>query len=153
MRLTEAQVARVRSLEDAAGRLTADLVVEDAKNRTSPLHPLFTWDRSKAAAAYWLAEAREVIASVRLVVTNETTTLRVPVYVRATDMVGQGYRSVRALRADPAQARESLIYTLEVAAGHLRRAMDLAGPLGLSADIDRLIEEVVGVQRALEKAA
>ena len=64
-----------------------------------------------------------------------------------------GYRAVTALRENPNSARESLIYALETAAGHLRRAYDLAEPLGLQGEIDRLVEQVAGVQRLLRTAA
>jgi hypothetical protein len=69
------------------------------------------------------------------------------------DAEGAGYRSVSALKADPESARKSLVYTLDVAAGHLRRAYDLAGPLGLAVEIEGLVEQVMGVQKKLKTAA
>jgi hypothetical protein len=57
------------------------------------------------------------------------------------------------LRSDPASARQSLIYTLEVAAGHLRRAQDIAQPLGLQGEVDQLLAQVMGVQRLIKLAA
>lgn len=153
MKLTEEQVARIQSLEDQRGSVTPDRVVEDARQRNSPLHDLFEWDKSKAAMAHWIQTAREIIGAVRIVVTNQTTIIKAPMYVRDPEANGQGYRSVTALRGDSAQARESLIYTLEVAAGHLRRAMDLAEPLGLSAEIDALMDQIAGVQRSVKTAA
>jgi len=154
MKLTTEQIARIKSLEDEQGDVTADQVVADAKDKKSPLHELFEWDKAKAAAAHWRDQARQIIGAVRLIVTNETTTVSVSGYVHVPRADGtQGYRSVSALRANPDQARESLIYTLEVASGHLRRAFDLAGPLGMSGEIDALIDQVVGVQRSLKVAA
>lgn len=153
MKLTQEQIDRIQSLEDERGQVTADRVVEDARSKSSPLHGLFEWDKSKAAAAYWIQQAREIIGAVRVVVTNNTSTVKAPVYVRDMAADGQGYRNVSSLRADPQQARESLIYTLDVAAGHVRRALDLAGPLGLSGEIDALIEHIVGVQRITKEAA
>jgi hypothetical protein len=154
MRLTEAQIARVHALEDARGVVTADQVVEEAKNKRSPLHALFEWNLSKAAALQWVSRAREIIGAVEVVVVNETTTVRSPFYMRDTSLGGdQGYRAVSSLRADPEQARESLIFTLTVASGHLKRAYDLAEPLGLTREIDALLEQVAGVQRAIRTAA
>jgi hypothetical protein len=57
------------------------------------------------------------------------------------------------MQRDPAQARESLVYTLETAAGHLRRAYDLAVPLGLSKEIDRLLAQIAGVARIVKVKA
>jgi hypothetical protein len=153
MKLTEAQIARVRELETVRGEITPGAVVEDAKDKTSPLHSLFEWNKAKAAEAHWLTVAREVIGSVTLLVTTTEHQIKAPHYVRDPDANGQGYRSVTALRGDPDSAREALIYTLQVAAGHLRRAQDIAAPLGMQAEIDHLLMEIVGVQRALTQKA
>lgn len=153
MKLTQEQIAHIQSLEDDRGLITPSRVVEDARSKASLLHNLFEWDRSKAASAHWIAQAREIIGAVRIVTTNTTSTVKAPFYVRDTASVGQGYRSVAALRGDPAQARESLVYTLEVAAGHVRRALDLAEPLGLSGEIDALLDQIIGVQRVIKTAA
>lgn len=154
MTLTQEQIARIRELEDRAGRITPERVVDDARDKKSPLHPLFEWDKAKAAAAYWTIQARDILRSVYGTNVTSVTTLKVPVYVRDTSVKGeQGYRSVVALRSDPESARESLVYTLEVAAGHLRRAFDLAEPLGLSGEIDALLDQIIGVQRVIKNAA
>jgi hypothetical protein len=153
MKLTEAQIVRVRELETARGEITPRAIVEDAKAKTSPLHPLFEWNKTKAAEAHWLVIAREVIVSVTLVVTTSEHQIKAPHYMRDPQAQGQGYRSVVALRTEPDQAREALIYTLNVAAGHLRRAQDLAAPLGMQAEIDLLLERIAGVQRLITKVA
>ena len=153
MKLTKAQIARIRSLENTSGQLTPSQLVRDAKDKRSPLHVLFDWNKNSAAEKYWLWRAREIIGAVTVVITNETTTSRSPVYVHLPDVKGQGYQSVATLRRNPSQARESLIYTLEMASGHLRRALDLAAPLGMQEQIDALLAEVVGVQRVIRAAA
>lgn len=153
MTLTQEQVDRVRSLEDADGRLTPEMVVEDARRKDSPLHDLFEWDKSKAAMMTWLHQARVVIGAVRIAVTTTTSTVKAPVYVHDPDADGQGYRSVVSLRKDPEKALESLRYTLEIACGHLRRALDLAEQFGLQGEIDALLEQIVGLQRTLTRAA
>lgn len=153
MKLTQDQIERVKALADAEGRIKPSSVVEDAKKKSSPLHSLFVWDARKAAEIHWQHVAREIIGAVEIVVTTTTATVDAPFFVRDPEAKGEGYRAVSALRGDPVNARESLIYTLEVAKGHLRRAHDLAAPLGLEADIDRLVAEVLGVQRLLKSAA
>lgn len=153
MTLTQEQIAHVRSLEDAEGRLTPDVVVADAKRKDSPIHSLFEWDKTKAAAILWIQQAREVIASVTIVRQHETTIVNSVVYVRDPDATGQGYRSVMALRSEPDRAREALIIALKTATGHLRRCYDMAEEIGLSSDIDGLVEQIVGLQRRLESAA
>jgi hypothetical protein len=153
MKLTEAQQAHLMSLETEGRRLTPALVVEDAKQKKSPLHDLFEWNTAAAAYQHWLDTAREIIGSVRVVVTTREYSVKAPGYVRDLDADGQGYQHTSALKRDPATARESLIYTLEVAAGHLRRAYDLSLALGLEAEIDALLTQVAGVQRSIRQAA
>ena len=154
MKLTEEQIARVKSLEDRKGRLTPGAVVEDAKRKDSPLHALFNWDKAAAAESWWLQVAREVIASVKLVVTTETAKLSTIVYVRDPDVPGdeQGYRSVQAMRRDPNAAREALIAELTRAAGYVGRCRSLAGPLGMEGEIDALMEQIVGIRASVELA-
>lgn len=153
MKLTESQVARLKELESIEGRLLPSLVVADAKMKASPLHDLFEWNVEKAAEVQWTQRAREIIGAVLIVVNTTQTVIRAPLYVRDPDQKGEGYRTVTSLRDDPDSARESLIYTLTVASGHLRRALDLAQPLGLSGEIDAMLQQIAGVQRIASKKA
>lgn len=153
MRLTQAQEAAIKALENSRGQITPRQVVQAAKNKRSPLHALFDWDSTKAAEKWWLHRARVIIGQVVVQYSTQDTIVGCTGYVVDTSVEGQGYRSVVSLKADPESARESLIYTLEMAAGHLRRALDLAGPLGMTREVDRLLLKIVGVQRVLEKKA
>lgn len=153
MKLTQEQIDHLQSLETAEGELTPDTVVDDARLKSSPLHSLFEWDKSKAARAWWIQQAREVIHSVRIQIVNETFTVQAPIYVRDPEATGQGYKRVSVLRNDPEQARAAVSYALETAAGHLRRAYEMAGPLGLEHEIEELVARVTGLRRVLEKAA
>jgi hypothetical protein len=153
MRLTRAQIAAIRSLENSRGQLTPRQVVAAAKSSRSPLHALFDWDLRHAAERWWIQRARVIIGAVTIQVQTREVTYKASAYMVDTAVEGQGYRSVAALKTDVAQARESLIYTLEMAAGHLRRSFDLAAPLGLSTEIDQLLHEIASVQRVITKAA
>lgn len=153
MKLTEAQRARLKVIESKEGRLLPSLVVADAKSKTSPLHDLFEWDLRTAAAICWTQRAREIIAAGAFIVTTTETTVSSPIYVRDPDAKGEGYRAVTSLREDPEAARESLIYTLTIAAGHIRRALDLAQALGLEDEVDALMRQIAGVQRLVHQKA
>lgn len=150
MKLTQAQLSRIKSLENRKGQLTARRVLADAKQTRSPLHALFNWDIQHAAERWWLHRARLIIGAVTIQVTHNHTVLKSPVYVVDTSVKGEGYRSIVSMKTDTASARESLIYTLETAAGHLRRAYDLAAPLGLQKEIDPLLAQIAGVKRLIE---
>lgn len=152
MRLTQAQQARLKAIEDAAGRLSARRVFEDAKDHRSPLHALYNWNVKHAAEKWWLHQTRIIIASVNLKIIVNNVTVSRPYYVKDTTVKGDGYQSTIIMRQDKESSRESLIYTLEVAAGHLRRAYDLAQPLGLTKEIDALLAQIAGVKRIAGKA-
>lgn len=145
MKLTQAQIAAVQALEDADGRVQPQTVLDAAKAKSHPLHPLFDWDVKRAAQKFWLHQARLILGAVTVQVTTQEFTYKASAYVSTGQ--GEGYRSVIRLKQDPQAATESLIHCLETAAGHLRRALDLAGPLGLKAEIDVLIRQVMDVTR------
>ncbi len=50
--------------EQAGGKLTPDVVLEDARNPNSPLAPYFEWDDTEAARQYRIQQARGLIRSV-----------------------------------------------------------------------------------------
>ena len=61
-----AQIAaeRLNAIKAQAGELTPNVVVEDAQNPNSPLHPCFEWSDDKAAHQYRLSQARKLIGSI-----------------------------------------------------------------------------------------
>lgn len=79
-RIIRAELERIAGRSDLEG-LTTEMVVEAAKDPSSPLHGFFTWDLAEAAAKQWLAEARKLISSVRYVVVSQDT--KEPVRVRS----------------------------------------------------------------------
>ncbi len=141
--------ARLAEIERAnGGRLTPNDVVQDARSKESPLHPFFEWDVNKAAAAHWVEQARDLIATVRVVVTTEHTKLSAPYYVRDPRASGsqQGYVSVPRLRNDEDMARDALVAEFSRVAQMLTRARTLAEALDAANDVDALIRDVVGLR-------
>jgi hypothetical protein len=149
MKLTQQQIAAVRALEGADGSVMPQQLLEAAKQKSNPLHSLFDWNVKRAAEKFWLHQARLILGAVTVQVVTTEFTYKAPAYVSTGQ--GDGYRSVVMLKDDPQAATENLIHCLETAAGHLRRALDLAAPLGLSGDVDRLIAQVMSVTRILRK--
>jgi hypothetical protein len=152
MKLTAEQIAHLASLEDPPGSLTAQAVVADAKKKTSPLHSLFEWNARRAAELYWLDRAREVIRAVTLVVTTEHVTFRVPKHFHDPD-TSRGYVTLAHLGTSPEKARSVMLEELTRVAGNLERALGIAEVLGLHAEIDGLLRQVVGVRRIVVDTA
>jgi hypothetical protein len=109
--ITEAVKQRIAWLETERGHVTPTAIVEDAASPMSPLHPLFEWDDTTAAAHYRLYQARTVLQRLTITITTEHLTINAPMYVRdpAVSSDQQGYVSVAQLRADPVQARASVL--------------------------------------------
>lgn len=111
-RLTDAAVQELNALAEASGLLTPRAVLERAENKRSALHPLFTWDDSKAAHLRRLDEARAVIVMVR--VKMELQPDRPLISVRAFVSLGEdrvsggGYRPITVVLADPSQRAQLL---------------------------------------------
>ena len=53
------------------GALTAEFVVEEAKNKNHPLHNRFEWNNAVAGHKYRLVQAEEMIRSVKVTYTTE----------------------------------------------------------------------------------
>lgn len=59
-KLTKAQFERIRRMLKKKDALTASGILEEARDKNSPLHGLFEWDDTKAAHEYRLMQARQV---------------------------------------------------------------------------------------------
>lgn len=101
----DAQVAgeRLEDLRVENDGLTARVVLDDAKSESSPLHEAFEWDDARAADEYRLEQARDLMASVTVVVHDhdereQETRAFVVVTVNETRTV---YTSVLVAMGDP----------------------------------------------------
>lgn len=141
-------IERIRALEHQ-GIITPDAVLEDARNEDSPLHKYFEWDDTVAANAYRKDQARELIRSVRLVLTENKFQISSIAYVRNPDAEAdeQGYTSVVELRSDKEKARRALTAELQRAENALQRAYDVAGALGLAKEVNALLAQVRNVSK------
>lgn len=141
----EAIRTRLQQLADAnGGLLTPEMVVADARKKDSPLHSQFDWDTKKAAHSWWIAQARDLIRSVRVVIRTERTSVSTVCYVRDPSLPGdqQGYRATAQIRTDRDQARDVLIEEFRRAAGALRRARELAQAFDMQGEVDAVVNEI-----------
>lgn len=119
-------LAELRRLCEAAGELTPEAVVAEARPDDSPLHSHFEWDDTIAGEQYRLVQASEMIRKAQ--VTIETTTPRETVRVRAflsvpsADVDGRTgvYRTIEVLARD-ARVREELLDQMRRDVAQLRR--------------------------------
>ena len=60
--------------EQHNGKITPQIVVDDAKDPKSPLHDYFEWDEKKAAHQWHITQAQYLIRSIHIVVKSEDGT-------------------------------------------------------------------------------
>jgi hypothetical protein len=143
-------IYKLKEIEARDGNLTPDAVLAEAADKLSPLHEHFEWDNKKAATQYRLDQARALIRSVRLVVTETEVGIRRISYVEDPDKANneQGYVSVFALRGDKAKARRVLEKELARAEAAMGRALEVADSLGLSSEVNAILASLRGIKNA-----
>jgi hypothetical protein len=127
-------------------------VLAEAESPESVLHDLFEWDNSKAAHQHRLTQARQIITSVRVVITTEERKISSVYYVRDPEAgpVEQGYVSLDKLKLSSDLARESLVLEFSRAQAHLNRAKLHAEALGLGGDVDTLLDGLERVRKVVK---
>ena len=143
-------IERVRALQNDAGELDPRDVLKDARNPDSPLHDQFEWDDAKCGEAYRLDQARSLIRSIRLVVTEDKHQLQAIAYVRNPDKPeGEaGYVSTAVIRNNKETARAAVCRELQFAENALQRAYAVADAVGLSHEVAQLLAAIRNVRSA-----
>src|SRR4051812_8867384 len=87
------RAAAIAACADAAGVVTAERVLEAAKDPTSVLHDEFEWNDDKAAHQHRLDQARTIIKAVKVQIIVKNHRIIAPFYVRdpQLDHNQQGY--------------------------------------------------------------
>lgn len=88
-----------RIAEENGGLLKPEIVVAEARPRSSPLHSRFTWDNTKAAHEYRLWQARQLIRVVVEVIDGIKGRQEVFVSL-TTDRAETGYRVMTDVLSD-----------------------------------------------------
>lgn len=145
-------IQRMEEIERRDGTLRPSAVVTDAEDSDSPLHEYFEWDSEKAAMSWRLNQARDLIRSVRLMITTETISIKAPAYVKDPAMPpGEaGYTPVAKLRNNEDASRLAIIAEFARVRDALSRARALAVALSLQDEIDGLLENVAHLRRHIE---
>jgi hypothetical protein len=100
---------RLESLRQEHGGLTARVVVDDARDKSSVLHPAFEWNDKRAAEHWRLEQARHLIAAVTVVRDDTAAAEPIRAFVVVKDDEGdQSYESVTVALADPSKRAQVL---------------------------------------------
>ena len=118
--------AAITALEDDAGAIKPNLVVEAARDPDSPLHGYFEWDDSVAAHQHRLAQAGELIRKLTITVTVEDRPARAVRYVSLQAEPGVSeYKSVQMVAVDALLPLE-----LKRILGNVRRTLNIVRARG-----------------------
>lgn len=88
-------------IEKRDGKLTPEIIVDEARDLTAPLHSFFTWNDGEAAELYRRWEARKLIASVAVVYDGAKERTAVRAFVSLTDADDErGYYGMARVLSD-----------------------------------------------------
>ena len=139
-------VKALQRIQEQHGHLTAEVTVNEARNPDSPLHPHFDWDDATAAEKHRLEQARALIRSVKIQVTTDERKVSTVCYVRDPD-TDHGYVPTLSLKDDTDRAREALMSEVRRAQAAMERARDVADALGMRDDVERMLSELVVMEK------
>lgn len=145
----------ITSLADANGYISPSRVIEAARDPKSPIHTDFEWDIQAAAEQYWLDQARTLIRFVKLNVEINKRIIVAPYYVPDPDRPPRSGRLVELTVAGRNEdvARQVMQDELNRIAAAIRRAQQVAAVLGLSDELERLLDDVTAIKTVTERKA
>ena len=134
---------RLEVLYEKHGLLTADIVVNDAKSKDSPLHKCFNWDVQAAAEAHWRSVARRLIRSVKIEWETEEYTYDVPAYIERPNKENtsdQGYSSIEDIRTDKQLAASAMMNECERMKCIVWRCESIGQMLAVTPKLKRMLQ-------------
>ena len=90
--------AEIERIQSVYGKITPDIIVKEASDEGSPLHPCFTWENDKAADNYRLIQARTLLNNIQVVVLSDGEPREVSVYEVVSRE--EGYKSIETFTSE-----------------------------------------------------
>ena len=88
----------LQRIQELYGKISPEIIVSEASNPGSVLHPFFEWDNTKAAFNYRLQQARILLNNIHLTVISDGEAKEVAVFEVIS--IRDGYKSVDILTPD-----------------------------------------------------
>jgi hypothetical protein len=124
-------IKELNKISDAhEGILQPRDIINAARPKSSPLHPYFEWDNTKAAHAYRLWQARNLISIAVEVIPGSKTKVRVYVSLKKDQKTSGGYRPIVKVLSNKQLRRELIqdaLLDLAIFEKKYRRLNELAG--------------------------
>jgi hypothetical protein len=149
------ELERIRQAN--GGILTADAVLEAAKDKKNVLHSEFIWEDKKAALVQRLERAREIIITyATIVVINKSRVIKAPMYVRNPNAASdeQGHISINPDEIREDDARRVMLNELARCEAAIQRARNVTAVLAtqypnLDVELENLLAGLVRVREDL----
>ena len=125
-------VERFKELEDSYGVLTPEVVVHDAKKKSSPFHDYFEWNDGAAAHEYRLQQARYLIRSIEVTIIEGKSDQRAYVAVPIESVTGDeddegtGYACIETVLNSAYLRRQYIQRALKEAENYAKRYEGIA---------------------------
>lgn len=135
------------------GRLSATLVLDEAKAKTHPLHNQFIWNNTIAGHKYRLIQARALIRRVKIISVHHAKVVTSVRFIRDPNAGAkeQGYKSIETISTVKADARRAIVAEFLRVEAILTRARNIASTLGLSDQLEDLVNQVTGLRHAVAR--
>jgi hypothetical protein len=133
-------ISILQEIEAAHGKVTADLVVEAARDPEHPWHDRIDWDDETASHRWRQMQARMLIRSVRYERRDPDALPR-----------EQSYVSMATLLTDEDRARGALLAEFARVASALKRAREVADALSLGGEVGAMLNEIEDLSLMLRR--
>lgn len=140
--------------EKNKGRITPDMILADARRKSSPLHKFFEWSDQKAARKWRLEQARTLIEKVEYEFSTNGGVRKTSYFVRdpSVSSRSQGYVSIPTLKSDKDLAHEALVDAFSMARSYLERANELSSALKFKVrEVKSITRRVKGLQEQAQQ--
>lgn len=84
----------ILKIQKEKGRITPEIIVNEASKKKSPLHEFFDWEDSEAAIKWRKQQARNLIKSIEIIVEETPEVETVALFFNVQNSEGQKYVSV-----------------------------------------------------------
>jgi hypothetical protein len=135
------------------GKITALQMFEMAQeDKSSPLRPIFQWNRKNAFEAHNVDLGRRFISSITVRISTETVEVKAVAYVRDPLALPreQGYLSVDRIKTDEDCKREALLAEFSRINGLMKRACDLAKYFEMDDEMKIMVNQIATMRDELQ---
>lgn len=106
-------VQELERIESVYGVLSAENILNESREQSAILHPLFEWQEDVAAEKYRLQQARFILNNIHVKVIKDGSISSIPVYEVVTVNGNRGYKSIQVMtQGDVEQVKRATLKDL-----------------------------------------